>query len=70
MQIEEIDDIPEDQICCWNCRFFEKRNCFCRFNPPVPMVVNISGIQVTTSNYPKISMPNLDWCGKFEKINE
>lgn len=67
MQIEEIDDVPKEKICCLNCKFFESRTCFCRLNPPVPMNVIIGSCSVTTSNFPRINMPNLDWCGKFER---
>lgn len=62
-----IDD-QQKQICCQKCKFFEARNGFCRRKPPIPMALNISGVQVTTSNYPKISMPDVDWCGEFQRM--
>ena len=65
--LAENQEIDLNKKCCYNCKFFEQRNCFCRFFPPTPMIVNVGGVQVTTSNYPKISIPELDWCGQFEK---
>jgi hypothetical protein len=55
--------------CCQNCKFFECRNNFCRRYPPTPMIINVGGVQVTTSNFPKITIPDVDWCGEFIKIN-
>lgn len=70
MHPEEYEDIEPERVCCFNCRYFEERNNFCRFNPPIPMNILVAGCSVTTSNFPRISMPNLDWCGKFEKFTE
>ena len=28
----------EREKCCAKCRYFEDRTCFCRYNPPVPLV--------------------------------
>jgi len=66
LQPEEIGDIDPNKKCCFNCKYFEERTCFCRLNPPTPMNTIIGGCQMTTSNFPRISIPNLDWCGKFE----
>ena len=54
--------------CCAKCRYFEERTCFCRFNPPSPIVTYTkSGQPFVTSVYSKINMPMIDWCQKFEK---
>jgi hypothetical protein len=59
----------ENKNCCQNCEFFEPRTSFCRRYPPTPMIINVGGVQVTTSNFPKISIPDVDWCGEFNLIN-
>ena len=57
----------ERERCCAKCRYFEDRTCFCRYNPPVPLVTYTkSGQPFVTSVYSKINMPALDWCQKFE----
>lgn len=67
MQFGNVREVEPDKVCCHNCKYFEERNNFCRFNPPVPMNIMIADCQVTTSNFPRISMPNIDWCGRFQK---
>lgn len=67
MQNNLYSNEEESQICCQKCKFFEQRNSFCRFYPPTPMTINVSGIQVTTSNFPKITIPDVDWCGQFQE---
>ena len=53
--------------CCAKCRYFEERTCFCRYNPPTPIVTYLkNGQSYVTSVYSKINMPTLDWCQKFE----
>ena len=59
-------EVDREATCCANCRWFDPRPCFCRLNPPVPMSVSIGGYQVTTSNFPKINIPSIDWCSNFE----
>ena len=64
--IDEKESIEREK-CCAKCRYFEARTCFCRFNPPTPIVTcNKAGQQFVTSVYSKINMPMLDWCQKFE----
>lgn len=54
--------------CCAKCRYFEDRTCFCRYNPPIPVVTyGKNGQSFVTSVYSKINMPLIDWCQKFEK---
>lgn len=54
--------------CCAKCRYFEERTCFCRYNPPVPIVTYLkNGQSFVTSVYSKINIPQLDWCQKFEQ---
>ena len=49
--------------CCAKCRYFETRTCFCRYNPPIPIVSYDKNNQpFVTSVYSKISMPGIDWC--------
>lgn len=65
MQQEEID---ENMKCCLNCKWFEQRTCFCRFQPPQIVLQAFNNIAYPASVFPKISVPNLDWCSKFEAI--
>ena len=49
--------------CCAKCRYFEQRTCFCRYNPPIPIVSHDkNGQPFVTSVYSRISMPGIDWC--------
>lgn len=50
---------------CINCIFFEARTGFCRKNPPVPITVQDNNKTFITPAFPKIQMPNLDWCFEF-----
>jgi hypothetical protein len=43
MNPEEYGDIDTEKVCCYNCKYFEERNSFCRHNPPVPMTVIVAG---------------------------
>ena len=62
IQTDFIDNVERDK-CCAKCRYFEERTCFCRYNPPTPIVTTTkSGQSFVTSVYSKISMPALDWC--------
>ena len=64
----EIDSYATREKCCAKCRYFEDRTCFCRFNPPIPVVTyGKNGQSFVTSVYSKINMPSIDWCQKFEK---
>lgn len=68
MQQEEIDS---NQKCCLNCKWFEERTGFCRKNPPQSIPVYVKGIgQLTNNVWPKIPMPNVDWCSYFDNANE
>lgn len=74
MEIEQTEiteqNLPERDKCCAKCRYFEERTCFCRYNPPVPVVTYAkNGQSFVTSVYSKINLPLLDWCQKFDKIN-
>ena len=49
--------------CCAKCRYFEQRTCFCRYNPPIPIVSHDkNGQPFVTSVYSRIRMPGIDWC--------
>lgn len=62
------EDIDKKTICCQNCKWFETRTGFCRCNPPCAVPHYIQGIgEVINGVFPKVSLPALDWCGKFEK---
>lgn len=67
MQLEEIN--PNTK-CCLNCRFFDQRTAFCRLNPPQVVLQYVNRIAYPTAAYPKIPVPNLDWCSYFENINK
>ena len=56
-----MDELKEK--CCAKCRYFEQRTCFCRYNPPIPIVSHDkNGQPFVTSVYSRISMPEIDWC--------
>ena len=62
MTTNGVGDIEHDK-CCAKCRYFEERTCFCRYNPPTPIVTYTkSGQPFVTSVYSKINIPALDWC--------
>lgn len=64
MQPEEVDP---SATCCMNCKWFENRSGFCRYNPPSVIPVYVKDIgQIINSAFPKISMPHIDWCRCFE----
>ena len=63
-EIKKADIGKPDSQCCKNCRAFDPRTGFCRALPP--QVVLISGN--LTSKFPKIEMPNLDYCEHFEQV--
>ena len=63
-----LDEQEVREKCCAKCRYFEDRTCFCRYNPPIPVVVyGKNGQSFVTPVYSKINIPNIDWCQKFEK---
>ena len=66
LQQEEID--PK-QKCCFNCKWFEQRTCFCRLNPPQVVLQYVNRIAYPSSAFPKISVPALDWCSNFKNAN-
>jgi len=56
-------EIGPDTVCCANCKNLDVRTKFCRVGPPTPTVVN----GTLTSKFPKIELPKLDYCSKFER---
>lgn len=65
---EELENIPTNKKCCYNCKWFECRTCFCRKNPPIPVPLYIKNVgNITSSAFPKITIPALDWCSCFEQ---
>lgn len=61
--------IMENKMCdkkCANCKFFEERTKFCRKNPPQANVVYENGKTFFTSTFPKIQMPEIDFCWQHE----
>lgn len=59
---QEFGGQPLREKCCARCRYFEDRTCFCRYNPPIPVVIDKNGQSFVTSVYSKINIPALDWC--------
>lgn len=55
---------------CKNCKFFEARTRFCRFNPPLPVIMDLGNGLATSSKFPVITKPEVDWCAKFEYFQE
>ena len=54
--------------CCINCRFYQERTGFCRYNPPNSVQTFVKGIgEMITSVWPKVPMPTLDYCSHFEQ---
>lgn len=63
----------EKDINCSNCSKFDSRTNFCRCNPPVPLVINVTDKFGNIQNkyvtkYPYISKPELDYCSKIDII--
>ena len=68
MEQTSIEVAPAREKCCAKCQYFEDRTCFCRYNPPIPVVTSTkNGQSFVTSVYSKINMPLIDWCQKFDK---
>lgn len=68
-----MDDIfqnNQSDVCCAKCKFFDKRTSFCRANPPVVSSTNVNNRIIYSTNFPKIQMPNLDFCHLIEKIDD
>jgi len=61
------DDSIANAECCMNCKFFEQRTCFCRYNPPTPLVTTDKESTFVNAVFPKISFPKFDYCHKFIK---
>lgn len=55
----------EDYHTCSNCKFYEERTRFCRRFPPTPLAIEENSKFVFTSTFPKIHLPNVDFCGEF-----
>jgi len=50
-------------MSCVNCKYFESRTKFCRRFPPVVVLVKgADGVDHVTSKFPKIGMPEVDYC--------
>jgi len=57
--------------CCNNCIHLDKRTLFCRRNPPTPVLgknydKNDVEVVFSTTLFPKIIKPELDWCSEFK----
>ena len=55
---------------CETCAFFEARTKFCRRNPPTSIVMEEDGKKFMTSSFPKIQMPQLDFCSEWQKMKD
>lgn len=67
----QLDEIDKNKTCCLNCKWFEERTGFCRCNPPQVLALFVKGLgDITSSAFPKISMPHIDWCKSFDNKNE
>lgn len=64
------EEIDEKSKCCFNCKWFETRTCFCRLNPPQIVLQRLNAMSYPSSIFPKISVPNLDWCSNFRNIHD
>ena len=53
---------------CINCKWYESRSSFCRFDQPQVCIIKENNILVTRAMWPKISNPMLDWCSHFKQI--
>lgn len=51
---------------CETCAYFEARTKFCRRNPPVPIQATDGEKTYMTSTFPKIQMPQLDFCAEHK----
>ena len=51
---------------CETCAHFEARTKFCRRNPPVPIQITEDKKTYITSTFPKIQMPQLDFCAEYK----
>ena len=64
MEIEEVDP---NTTCCANCRWFDRRTCFCRKNPPQVVIQYVNRMAYPNAVFPKVPMPALDWCSAFDR---
>lgn len=53
--------------CCANCSFYDVRTGFCRLNPPQVVISYVNNMAFPTAAWPKINMPQLDWCSNFNE---
>lgn len=60
--------VEENTKCCQNCKFYDERTGFCRYNPPAIIMSYVNRMTFPNAVFPKISMPALDWCSKFEDV--
>lgn len=65
----EVEEVSPDAVCCANCKWFDERCGFCRFNPPQVVMQYVNRMAYPNAVFPKVSMPTLDWCSKFEKLD-
>lgn len=59
---------PEVIDHCCKCKYFEVRTHFCRKYPPTPLTVIENNKSFYTSTFPKIQLPELDYCFEFDPI--
>lgn len=57
------------EMSCETCKYFESRTKFCRKNPPNSIVIEENGKKFMTSSFPKIQMPQLDFCAEYKNID-
>lgn len=60
-------DLTARSECCAVCSFFDQRTGFCRLRPPQVVMTYANRMAFPTAVWPKVPMPQLDWCGEFEK---
>ena len=58
--------------CCTVCYHFDTRTHFCRLNPPQPVVFfdHRTKEHKISSKFPIITLPDVDYCSKFEPENK
>lgn len=68
--IQEYDGELGDR--CSRCLHFDPRTHFCRFNPPVPVVLfdERRNMVSVSSKWPVVAMPELDYCAHFSDVDD
>ena len=66
---EKNGNYKEETGYCNTCVWFDENTHFCRLNPPIPVIFydEETGQGKTTSKYPVITKPNLDYCSFYEE---